>query len=165
MSQEALGALVGIQKSGVHKVEAELVNVSVTSLSKYARALQCDESWLLSGKTKLETTEQKYNAVVKQLAELGYKPGEKIDQKEVKLLKTFRETPHNVIIRSDYIATKLWCREDVKTALRDRRYRGTNAEIDAVVNTGYLNGLEDCNDIDWNIIDEALDEAGFTIKE
>ena len=48
MSQEALGALVGIQKSGVHKVEAELVNVSATSLSKYARALQCDESWLLS---------------------------------------------------------------------------------------------------------------------
>lgn len=63
------------------------------------------------------------------------------------------------ICRSDYIATKLWSREDVESTLIEEGYEGTKQEIDEVINTGYLKALGDCTDSDWDIIKYAIRDA------
>ena len=65
----------------------------------------------------------------------------------------------DIIDRNDYIATKLWCRDDVKEILIEKGYAGTENEIDEVINTGRLETLGDCTDEDWEIIDSAIWEA------
>ena len=65
------------------------------------------------------------------------------------------------INRDDYIESKLWSEEDIETYLQDRGYEGTQEQVDAVINTGYLKGLGECDDGDWEIISQACDAAGF----
>ena len=62
----------------------------------------------------------------------------------------------DVIRRSDYISSKLWCREDVANELKARGFEGTKEEVDAVINTGELEALDDCTDSDWEIIAHAI---------
>lgn len=63
----------------------------------------------------------------------------------------------NIIFKDDYIATKLWCREDVEQELIENGYKGTDEEIDAVIRTGFLKVLGDCTDSDWYTIDYAIE--------
>jgi hypothetical protein len=65
----------------------------------------------------------------------------------------------NIIDRNSYIATKLWSREDVLSVLTERGFEGTEEQIDAVVNTGILDGLNECTDQDWEVIGYAVHEA------
>lgn len=69
---------------------------------------------------------------------------------------------HNIIDRDSFIASKLWSREDVLSVLNERGYEGTEAEIDAVINTDYLKALDECTDRDWSIINDAITEATRT---
>ena len=66
---------------------------------------------------------------------------------------------YGVLIRSDYIASKLWMRDDVIKRLRRSGFKGTEEEVNAVMNTGILKGLGDCTDDDWQIIDYAISFA------
>lgn len=66
---------------------------------------------------------------------------------------------HSIFYRGDYIAMKLWTEEDVQRQLWVNGYKGTQDEIDAVVNTGELDLLYDCTDYDWGCIDYAINTA------
>lgn len=68
-------------------------------------------------------------------------------------------TPINLINLNDYIATKLWTREDIAQRLYEMDYPGSDAYIDEVLNHGTFKRLEECSDNEWNIIDEAIREA------
>ena len=65
----------------------------------------------------------------------------------------------DVLNREDFIATKLWQKEDVKEQLRENGYKATPKQINAVIDTGVLRGLGECNDNDWALIDYAISEA------
>ena len=65
----------------------------------------------------------------------------------------------DALSRDEYVAAKLWTRADVMAVLKDRGYKGTDEQIDAVINTGMLKGLNDCTDGDWEIIEMAITEA------
>lgn len=80
----------------------------------------------------------------------------------IKCIMACCQPDNEIINRRDYIATKLWSREDVKTELIERGYAGTEDEVDAVINTGCLRSLGNCTDGDWAIIDTAIWEATKT---
>ena len=61
--------------------------------------------------------------------------------------------------KDEYVAAKLWTRADVMAVLKDRGYKGTDEQIDAVINTGMLKSLGDCTEQDWEIIELAVTEA------
>ena len=65
----------------------------------------------------------------------------------------------NIINRDDYVATKLWSREDIETKLREKGYEGSFEQVNAVINTGCLKALGDCTDNDWEIIHIAIYNA------
>lgn len=62
-------------------------------------------------------------------------------------------------IRSQYVAAKIWTREDIASMLQQNHFEGTDAEIDEVINTGILENLEDCTDEDWQTIEDAIRQA------
>lgn len=68
-----------------------------------------------------------------------------------------KTTTWDIVLRDDFIATKLWSREDVKQVLREEGYADTEENVDDVINSGYLNALNDCTDDDWRIIRNAID--------
>ena len=102
---------------------------------------------------------------LEQLKELGYRLGQKVDPKEVELLKAYRTCPYDVLLRSDYIATTLWSRHDIALRLEELGYQGTEKEVDAVLETGYLKNLGDCTDGDWQMIDDAINEAALRSED
>lgn len=63
----------------------------------------------------------------------------------------------DIALRSEFIAMKLWNREDVKQVLREEGYDDTEENVNKVINSGYLNALNDCTDDDWEIIRQAID--------
>ena len=78
--------------------------------------------------------------------------------------KFLKDVPDNVfageiVVLSEYLAWKLWSREDIFWRLHEFGYEGTDDEIDAVINTGELKYLKDCNDNDWYLIDDAIQQA------
>lgn len=78
-------------------------------------------------------------------------------------LHTLREnvdlnlSPSDVLLRDDYIAMKLWCRDDIRTRLQERQFLGTPEQVNEVIDTGYLKYLGDSTDGDWQMIDDAID--------
>ena len=70
----------------------------------------------------------------------------------------------DIINRKDYVASKLWCREDIKNILIEEGYEGLEEQVDIVVNSGELSGLNDCTDEDWEIIRIAIKNA-FASRE
>ena len=75
-----------------------------------------------------------------------------------------KEVPDNtypgyVVVLSDYIAWKLWSRDDIAYRLHALGFEGTEEQIDTVINTGELKYLCDCDDNDWFLIDDAIRQA------
>lgn len=66
---------------------------------------------------------------------------------------------HDILYRGDYIAMKLWQREDVAGILEKMGYEPTTENVDTVVNTGMLDCLNDCTDSDWEAIENAASYA------
>lgn len=71
----------------------------------------------------------------------------------------------DVLIRSDYIATKLWSKGDVAAKLVERGFKDTDKNISLVINTGMLSHLHDCTDEDWETINQAVDEVADKLEE
>lgn len=61
---------------------------------------------------------------------------------------------YDILNRHDYIATKLWTEEDVKSCLVDRGYDPSDENVALVAND--LKGLGDCTDGEWEIIYGAI---------
>lgn len=57
------------------------------------------------------------------------------------------------------VAYKVWSRDDIKGVLQEKNCKGDNNEIDAVINTGWLDALNDCTDEDWQTIANAIEYA------
>lgn len=69
---------------------------------------------------------------------------------------------YNLLDRNDYVAAKLWYKEDIATKLRELGHKGTNKEIEAVLRKQRtLDKLEDATEEDWDLIEYACGEAGF----
>ena len=72
----------------------------------------------------------------------------------------------NLIDRKEYVACKLWCREDIADELKELGYKGTNEQVEKVLKKSSLEeDLEAATEDDWNLIESACDEAGFYRKE
>lgn len=69
---------------------------------------------------------------------------------------------YNLLDRNDYVADKLWYKEDIATKLRELGYKGTKKEIEAVLRKQRtLDKLGDATEEDWYLIEYACREAGF----
>lgn len=96
------------------------------------------EGWFMSNRTMREKI---MIAVAKYL---GYRPSE--------VLGFF----DNFINKNDYIAMKLWTKEDIESMLRTMNYPVTDENISSVIKSGYIDALNDCTDNDWEIIENAI---------
>lgn len=65
----------------------------------------------------------------------------------------------DLLNRNDYIATTLWSREDIASMLEERGIEPSEENIDAVLDSGCLKYLGDCNDEDWMMINDAITHA------
>lgn len=88
----------------------------------------------------------------------------KLDRNALEILNRYYHG-EDVLFRSDYIATKLWSRDDVAACLQEKGFDGTDDEIDAVISAGYLKYLGDCTDGDWEMIYNAITLALGKKKE
>ena len=68
-------------------------------------------------------------------------------------------TMFDIVCRNEIIAAKIWNREDVEAQLEAAGFKPSKENVDAVINTGYLRRLDDCNDADWMVIDYAIHYA------
>lgn len=59
-------------------------------------------------------------------------------------------------MKSNYIAMKVWTREDIANMLRNEGFKDTENNIDLVINTGMIAELEVCTDAEWNVIRNAI---------
>lgn len=81
-----------------------------------------------------------------------------------------RDLPENVsnqdiLYAGDYIARKLWSREDIEGKLEDLGYEANDDIIDNVINSGQLKSLNDCSDEEWNCIENAIEETISNMKD
>ncbi len=95
------------------------------------------------------------------------------DQGQETLIKEGEISRFDIMLRSDYIATKAWGREDVESVLYEESIPVTTENVDAVVGSGLLKYLEECTDAEWETIrnavqacreDKTLNEAPKTVK-
>lgn len=75
-----------------------------------------------------------------------------------------RDVPDNTILsdiicRNETIASKIWLEDDVASQLEEMGFAPSPHNISEVINTGYLNRLNDCTDEDWMIIEYAINFA------
>lgn len=75
--------------------------------------------------------------------------------------KFLKEVPDNVyageiVVLSEYLAFKLWSEEDIRTRLEELGYDATDENVAAVIDTGELKYLSDCDDNDWYLVDDAI---------
>lgn len=69
-----------------------------------------------------------------------------------------------ILKNAGYIAWKLWTREDIGDVLMNTGYTDSEANIDLVLNTGYLNSLEESNEQDWEIISSAIHSCASKLE-
>ena len=62
----------------------------------------------------------------------------------------------DIIDRSDYIATKLWCEEDVLSKLAENGYEASDENLEEVLSRLDEDILTDCTDQEWKAIDDAI---------
>lgn len=95
----------------------------------------------------------------------GYEPVEiekVIEMMEGQEMSGFIKDGKRYVCLDDYVAVKLWSEEDVRSCVFEK-YPEYNDEqvkeiVSEVINSRYLNALEDCTDEDWGIINFAIDE-------
>lgn len=82
-------------------------------------------------------------------------------EKCVDILRTGADE-YDILNRHDYIATKLWSEEDVKSCLVDRGYLPTDENVALVAND--LGDLGDCTDDEWEVIYGAIRENASELE-
>ena len=63
------------------------------------------------------------------------------------------------------IAYKLWTVEDVENYLTENGYPPTEENVDIFLNHMHIEGLEDCNDWDWEVFSQALWDCKDELKK
>ena len=62
----------------------------------------------------------------------------------------------DLINRDDYIASKLWSKQDIINQMNEMGIEVTEDNVADVINSGLLKGLNECSDQDWGIISDAI---------
>lgn len=70
----------------------------------------------------------------------------------------------DILVRSEFIAAKLWMEEDVREYLLGNGYSDCEENVAEVLNTGILNDLEDCTDSDWEYFNLAVHTVEGKLK-
>ena len=65
----------------------------------------------------------------------------------------------DLIDRREYVAWKLWSRDDIRCELVEKGYDDSLENIETVIQSGYLKHLSECTDQDWDMIGYAIDES------
>lgn len=78
------------------------------------------------------------------------------DDGNSKVLKEGSINEYDVLFRSDYLAVKLWCEEDISVRMSNRGYDVTPEKIADVLNGDDWSWLGDCTDDDWYCIDDRI---------
>lgn len=68
-------------------------------------------------------------------------------------------TIHDIICKTETVAAKIWLEDDIKAQLESAGFNPSKENVSAVINTGYLDRLNDCDDADWMAIDYAISFA------
>lgn len=77
-----------------------------------------------------------------------------------KLIKDKPDTQTlDLINRQDYIAMKLWSKDDIISQIKEMDFAPNAENVNAVLNSGKLKYLNDCTDEDWEIIKNAIFNA------
>lgn len=76
-----------------------------------------------------------------------------------------RDSIHQLIDQSGYIAYKLWTEDDVTSTLEEEGFAPTRDNVEIVLDTGMLKCLNNCSDQDWGIIREAIMECQDSLEE
>lgn len=71
-------------------------------------------------------------------------------------LVEYRINPDTLEEVSDVLAEKTWTRQDIRDSLIARGFAGTDENIQKVIETGYLNDLEEVLVAEWDVIDAAI---------
>lgn len=67
----------------------------------------------------------------------------------------------NLIDKQDYIAMKLWSKEDIISQITKNGFKPTDENVNTVLNSHELKYLNDCTDEDWEIIKNAIFDTLF----
>lgn len=70
-----------------------------------------------------------------------------------------RDITHRYLEKAGFLAWKLWSREDIESVLASDGYAVTDENVDEVINTGMLKGLEDIDDGEWEVIHYAIHQC------
>lgn len=65
----------------------------------------------------------------------------------------------NVVNLDNYVAYKLWTKEDIAAVLKEEGYEASEKNIADIINSGLLENLYDCTDSEWDIISQAATET------
>lgn len=71
----------------------------------------------------------------------------------------------NIINRDDYFAAKLWSDEDLEQELIEKGYAGTPEQVAVLINSGFLKGIGDCTDSEWEQIHYAIYNTADELKK
>lgn len=71
-------------------------------------------------------------------------------------LVEYRIDPNTLVEISDVLAEKTWTSQDIKYALTARGFADTDENVQKVVETGYMNDLEEILVAEWDVIDAAI---------
>jgi len=86
----------------------------------------------------------------------------KTDGTEIVLKENVSEN-EEFLFGSDYIARKLWSREDIRMCLQNEGFTGTDEQVSDVLKYG-VDSLNDCTDEDWETIIMAIHEV-MSVKQ
>jgi len=73
--------------------------------------------------------------------------------------KLLHFSDEEIVVETDFVAAKLWCIDDIKDCLQINGFEPSDHNVNEVMNTHYLDDLNNCTDGDWSIIHDAIHYA------
>lgn len=71
-------------------------------------------------------------------------------------LKALEENP-------DVVAWKVWTKDDIRECLKEDGFLPSDENVDLIMQAAY-NGLSDCNDAEWDVIHDAIDDMSEELR-
>lgn len=62
----------------------------------------------------------------------------------------------DIIITDETVAIKTWTRENIRQSLKSEGYKGTDEQVDEIIQNGDLTGLDEESDGEWQILHDAI---------
>lgn len=105
---------------------------------------------LLEGDINIEELNWNEIEIIKKMSELEF---------ILRFNKCEKIEPADIINLNDYVAWKLWSRDDIEKAIKAEGYEATEKNINVVCNHSVLDQLGDCTDEEWDILRCAARES------